>query len=75
MISVWCNPDRNWALSDAKKGNTPTLLNCKHPVDQHVEIVRSLGVSVTPVIILENGRIIPGYIPAKQLITAVKEYG
>jgi thiol:disulfide interchange protein DsbC len=75
MISVWCNPDRNWALSDAKKGNTPTKLNCKHPIDDHVKIVRELGVNVTPVIIMKNGRMVPGYLPAQQLIEAVESYG
>lgn len=75
MISVWCNPNRNWALSDAKKGNIPTPLNCNHPVDDHVEIVRNLGLSVTPVIIFANGRVLPGYLPANQLIDAIEQYG
>ncbi len=75
MISVWCSPDKKWALSDAKKGNKPTPLKCDHPIDAHVEIVRELGLNVTPVIIFANGRVVPGYLPAQQLIEAVAAYG
>lgn len=74
-IYIWCADDRNQAFTDAINDNPPASNNCKHPVDEHRQIVDALGVSVTPVIIFENGRQIPGYLPADKLIEAVNQYG
>lgn len=72
-IYTWCAADRNAAMDLAKSGKDPIVANCKHPVDAHHEVAKALGVNVTPVIILQNGKTIPGYLPAKDLIKLAME--
>lgn len=67
-IYVWCAQDRATAYTQAINGKDPAVANCKHPVDDQHAIAESLGINVTPVIIMSNGKMIPGYLPAPQLI-------
>ena len=71
-VSVWCAKDRNAALTDAKKGNTPPAKTCDNPVDEHMQLGEDFGVKGTPMIVLEKGNIYPGYLPAKQLVEALE---
>ena len=71
-VSVWCAKDRNAALTDAKKGNTPEAKTCDNPVDQHMQLGADFDVKGTPMIVSENGNIYPGYLPAKQLVEALE---
>lgn len=66
-ISVWCSPDRNKALTAAKKGDLPETKQCENPVDEHMQLAESFGVNGTPMIITQAGNILPGYVPAQQL--------
>ena len=71
-VSVWCAKDRNAALTDAKKGNTPVAKTCDNPVDEHMQLGADFDVKGTPMIVSENGNIYPGYLPAKQLVEALE---
>jgi thiol:disulfide interchange protein DsbC len=66
-VAVWCSDDRRQALTDAKAGKQLTQKSCSNPVKQQMELGEHLGVSATPTILLENGELLPGYIPPKQL--------
>jgi thiol:disulfide interchange protein DsbC len=66
-VAVWCAEDRNSALTKAKAGKPIEMTTCENPVDEHMELARALGLRGTPLIVLESGRIQPGYVPAKQL--------
>ena len=66
-VSVWCAKDRNQALTDAKNGKDPERKTCDNPIDEHMKLVHEFALQGTPAIMLEDGRIIPGYMPAKQL--------
>lgn len=70
--SVWCAEDRNQALTDAKNGKDPARKSCDNPIDEHMKLVRDFGLQGTPAIVLEDGRIIPGYMPAKKLQAALE---
>lgn len=65
--SVWCAENRQQALTDAKAGKDVPRKSCDNPIDAHMKLVRELGLQGTPAIVLEDGRIIPGYVPAKRL--------
>ena len=67
-VSVWCSKDKNEALDMAKSGVEMEAKDCDNPIDEHLKISRSLGVRGTPAIILQNGSMLPGYIPANKLI-------
>lgn len=71
-VSVWCAKDRNAALTDAKKGNTPPAKTCDNPVDKHMQLGADFDVKGTPMIVSERGNIYPGYLPAKQLFEALE---
>lgn len=71
--NVWCAADRNNALTLAKQGEEPKPASCKDPVAMHQEIGKSLQFAVTPVIIFKNGTVMPGYLPAKELISMAEK--
>ena len=66
-VSVWCAEDRNQALTLAKSGDNLPNKECKNPVKDHFNLGVSLGVRGTPAILLEDGTLVPGYLPAKKL--------
>lgn len=67
-VSVWCSKDQNEALDLAKGGVEMEVKDCENPIDEHLKVSRSLGVRGTPAIILEDGSMLPGYVPANKLI-------
>ena len=72
-VSVWCADDRRTALTDAKAGKSIPDKTCPNPVKEHLELGEKMGVSGTPAIVLENGEMVPGYIPPKRLAAMLKE--
>ena len=66
-ISVWCADDRKKAISEAKQGNPVEEKTCDNPVAEQFALGRVVGVSGTPALVLENGELIPGYVPPKRL--------
>lgn len=71
-VSVWCAKDRNKALDDAKGSGQIVPLKCDAPVQQHMALGEQLGISGTPGLILEDGRLQPGYAPPNQLLSLFK---
>jgi thiol:disulfide interchange protein DsbC len=67
-VSVWCSKDRNKALDKAKSGEEIEAKTCTNPIGRHQELGMKLGVHGTPAIVLENGEMMPGYVPAKKLV-------
>ena len=66
-VSAWCADDRRTALTKAKSGITLPERNCDNPVAQHHQLGGMIGISGTPAIVLENGRLIPGFVPPARL--------
>lgn len=66
-VSVWCAPDRQKALTAAKKGDKVDSKSCDNPIDQHMALAESFEVSGTPMIVTEKGNVLPGYVPADKL--------
>ena len=71
-ISVWCADDKQKALTNAKSGVDVEDKTCDNPIKQHLVLARELGVRGTPAIILENGQLLPGYVPAAKLIAKIR---
>jgi thiol:disulfide interchange protein DsbC len=67
MVSVWCADDRENAMTIAKSGKVPEPKTCVNPVAEQYELGQKVGISGTPAIILRDGRLIPGYLPAASL--------
>ncbi len=66
-VSVWCSDDRQKAMTEAKSGKKLAAKSCDNPVKKHMKLGELLGISGTPAIVLENGDMVPGYVPAKRL--------
>ena len=57
----------NQALTRAKAGESLPRANCDNPVASHYELGTAMEIRGTPAIVTENGKIIPGYVPAERL--------
>lgn len=68
MVSIWCADDPQTAMTRAKRRQAVTPAQCKHPIDRQYALGQQLGLSGTPAIVLENGELVPGYMPAAQLV-------
>jgi thiol:disulfide interchange protein DsbC len=71
-VSVWCADDRNAALTAAKKDKSIAVKTCDNPIDKHMKLAEDFDVKGTPMIVTEGGNILPGYLPAKQLVEALE---
>lgn len=74
LQAVWCADDKKAAISAFKdeesyRGNS----SCSNPVEQHYSLGKSFGVTGTPAIILPDGRLIPGAVPARRLLSELRK--
>jgi thiol:disulfide interchange protein DsbC len=68
--SVWCSEDRRDALTRAKRGEKVAASpDCKNPIGKEYQLGVELGVRGTPALVLPNGDLYPGYVPAQQLVS------
>lgn len=77
LKSVWCAEDRQVAMNIAK-GLAPGKLGpgdcaAATAVDQGYKLGVEIGLRGTPAIIMQNGQIIEGYLPAEKLIRLARE--
>jgi thiol:disulfide interchange protein DsbC len=66
-VNVWCADDRKQAMTDAKSGKELENRQCENPVKDHYVLGDVMGVTGTPAVVLEDGRLLPGYVPAKRM--------
>ncbi len=66
-VSVWCADDRNQAMTDSKAGKAIEDKTCDNPLQEHMLLGQAMGVTGTPAIVLEDGELLPGYVPAKRM--------
>lgn len=72
-VSVWCADDRKAAMDSAKAGKPVEARTCDNPVAEHYELGQAMGVQGTPALFLEDGEMIPGYVPADKLGAMLKQ--
>ena len=68
LVSVWCSDNPQQAMTDAKSGRAIEPRICDTDIARHMEVAKLVGVRGTPTIVLQNGKTIPGYVPADELI-------
>ncbi len=73
MVSVWCAKDKQQAMTDAKAGKEIDKAECNNPVADQYKLGQSIGISGTPALILADGELIPGYLPAQRLINYINQ--
>ena len=69
---IWCAQQPAQAMdSTMKTGQLPDLTvrrDCQAPVKRHMAQAKAFDVQGTPTLILESGKRLPGYVPAKELL-------
>ncbi|MEK6805076.1 MAG: DsbC family protein [Pseudomonadota bacterium] len=76
--AVMCAADRKQALTKAKMGiDLGAGKHCKNPVQKQYAAAEELGVNATPLMVLPNGDLVRGYVPATALAVklATGEFG
>jgi len=72
-VSVWCSDNQQQALDIAKSGGELEEKTCDNPINDHLKLARELGVRGTPAIILDNGELLPGYVPVAKLVAQLRQ--
>ncbi|MDX1286290.1 MAG: DsbC family protein [Draconibacterium sp.] len=65
--AVWCSKDKAKAMTEAKNGKDVKSDTCNNPVAKHYTLGQMIGLRGTPALVLEDGTVVPGYIPAARL--------
>lgn len=73
--SVWCADNRNAAMTAAKANRPVPPKSCANPVMQHYIAGQRSGLRGTPMMVLEDGTSISGYLPAKALAQRIAAAG
>jgi thiol:disulfide interchange protein DsbC len=72
-VAVWCADDRKAAMDDAKAGRDVAIKTCENPVEEHYELGQQMRLQGTPALVLGDGEIVPGYVPAEKLRRALEQ--
>ena len=67
-VAVWCASDRAKAIGIAKAGGKLDMKTCANPVESHFQLGQRLDIGGTPAIFLDDGKVLPGYVPAPRLL-------
>jgi thiol:disulfide interchange protein DsbC len=71
-VSVWCSKDQQDAMTRSKAGENLPNASCDNPIKEEYELGQLIGVRGTPAIIMEDGAMLPGYVPAARLVKALE---
>ena len=72
MVAAWCSNEKKESITNLKNDIDIELNSCENPVENHFEIGKRIGVTGTPAIITQTGLLLPGYIPANELIGIIE---
>lgn len=67
-VAVWCAKNPAEAIGVAKSGGNLEMKTCDNPIAEHYRLAQTLNIQGTPALILDNGTVVPGYMPADKLI-------
>jgi len=69
LVTAWCANDRQQTLTRLKaRQSVPEKLCADNPIDEQFQLGQQVGVRGTPALVTDDGRLIPGYQPADQLL-------
>lgn len=68
LEQIWCAENSSEAMSAAKRQETLSAgTSCDNPVESQYHLGMAVGVQGTPAIVLPDGQLVPGYVPAERL--------
>ena len=68
-VTVWCSPNQQAAMTSAKDGSALAPLTCENPVAEQYESGANAGIRGTPTLVVDDGTVIGGYVPAEELLS------
>ncbi len=68
MQHIWCAKDQRGAMDNAKNDKKVAKAMCQNPVAAQYELGQFFGVTGTPAVILPDGKVVPGYMPAAAML-------
>lgn len=71
-VTVWCSKDQQDAMTRAKNGENLPNQSCDNPIKEEYELGQLIGVRGTPAIVMDDGGMLPGYVPAARLAKALE---
>lgn len=71
MVSTWCAENPQAMMTSAKRGADIPEADCPNKIAEQYRLGREVGVTGTPALVLEDGTMLPGYVPAKTLAEAI----
>jgi thiol:disulfide interchange protein DsbC len=71
-VSVWCAPDRQVAMTQAKAGRALPRGNCANPVTRDFDLGSQMGVDGTPAVFAANGAQLGGYLTPEDLLSRLE---
>lgn len=73
-VTAWCSDDKQKALTDLKNREKVASVSCENPIKDQYDLGQSVGVTGTPALVTESGRLIPGYMPANVLMSQLEAF-
>lgn len=73
MVSIWCAEDQNATMDAAKSRQPFQAKTCDNTVLKQYELGGMFGVNGTPAMVLSDGSMQPGYVPAARLAPLLEE--
>jgi thiol:disulfide interchange protein DsbC len=73
-VAVWCAPDRNQALTDAKADKPVPSRTCANPIASEFKLGNKIGVDGTPAVFTDDGTHIGGYLSPDELLARLDEH-
>ncbi|MGR2738317.1 DsbC family protein [Billgrantia sp. Q4P2] len=68
LEQIWCADNRSEAMNAGKRQEALSgSADCDNPVEEQYHLGMAVGVQGTPAIVLPDGRLVPGYVPAERL--------
>ena len=67
-VSTWCADNQQIAMTRSKLGQEVEEKTCDNPVAAQYALGNLVGVTGTPALIFEDGTLLPGYLPAAELV-------
>lgn len=72
--SIWCARDRTKAWANYMAGAAPVVSSkCDNPLSKNAKLAEDIGIRGTPALIAENGRLVPGAMPADRIEALLRE--
>ncbi len=68
MVAVWCANDKKKALDRVFDNNFISDKSCINPIANNYALASDLNVNGTPMIFIEDGTVIPGYVSSEKII-------